>query len=242
VNIRKVIVDFSSRTRTALILCVLSALAGRGTAAAQTGPDVIPAKRFEVGGGAIWLSGTSLGAATATLTPNQGTGRFTLFDSSERLEGVVGAAAHIAFNITHVWAVEGSFAWSKPTVQTTISGDAENAPAMTFTGETLSQYFLEGGIVGHLTRWTFRGAAVPFLEAGGGYLRQLHEGSALVETGQVFHAGGGLKYVFSSASNRRLKRAGLRGDAKVYVRSGGFEIDSKRRPAVALGGGVFVVF
>ena len=56
---------------------------------------------------------------------------------------------------------------------------------------------------------------VPFAAAGGGYLRQLHEGQTLVEQGQVYHAGGGLKYWLLTRKVGAVRSAGLRTDARI---------------------------
>ena len=40
----------------------------------------------------------------------------------------------------------------------------------------------------------------PFVTAGGGYLRQLHEGLTVIEEGRVFYVGGGARYwIFARA-------------------------------------------
>ena len=53
----------------------------------------------------------------------------------------------------------------------------------------------------------------PFASGGAGYLRQLHEDRTLVETGQVYYAGGGARYWLRGGA-RVAALVGLRGDVR----------------------------
>ena len=83
---------------------------------------------------------------------------------------------------------------------------------------------------------------VPFVAVGGGYLRQLHEGQTLVEQGQVYSAGGGVKYWLMQRKAGTVRAAGLRGDARAYLLRSGFSFDDGARLHVAISGSVFVGF
>ena len=65
--------------------------------------------------------------------------------------------------------------------------------------------------------------AIPFVSGGGGYVRELHEGNELVETGNEIHATAGLKYWFGA------RRFGLRVEAGVTSREKGFDKREGRR-------------
>jgi hypothetical protein len=69
------------------------------------------------------------------------------------------------------------------------------------------------------------GHGSPFLLGGAGYVRELDESQALAETGRVYHAGGGFKYLFSEDARGLIKGLGLRADARIYFRQGGFELE-----------------
>ena len=105
-----------------------------------------------------------------------------------------------------------------------------NRPPDTTAEETVSHYLFEGSLVWHLRHLSFAsGRAIPYLAGGAGYLRELHEGNQLVETGQEYHALGGLKYWLGS----RARRFGLRIEGGVSARKKG--IRPRRRAAHAAG-------
>jgi hypothetical protein len=62
------------------------------------------------------------------------------------------------------------------------------------------------------------GRLAPFVEAGAGYLRLLHDERTLVETGRTYEAGGGIKYAFRAAT-AGVKAIGLRIDARAVART-----------------------
>ena len=73
-----------------------------------------------------------------------------------------------------------------------MTGDAEGAPTIDVV-ERLDHYLIDGGIVSGWTNSVCKGLR-PFVTAGGGYLRQLHEGLTVIEEGRVFYVGGGARY------------------------------------------------
>ena len=70
---------------------------------------------------------------------------------------------------------------------------------------------------------------------GAGYIRQLHEGDALVEEGLEFHAGLGMKWSFG-------KRVGIRGEAGISIRDGSTDEEDKRRSVPTAAGSIIWVF
>ena len=195
--------------------------------------------------GAEWVGPVSLGASTASLTPNQaGTSdRFTFFRSDARLLATPAVTASAGLALTRIFAVEGRAAVNRPTVRVRISNDAEQAPDVAFNAERLTQYLIGAALVAHLRRLGFAGGrAVPFIVGGAEYLRQLHQERSLLETGQVYYAGGGLKYVLKSRPRSRISGLGFRIDARVSLQRHGFLFDGNRRAWGAVGGGLLVVF
>jgi hypothetical protein len=182
---------------------------------------------WEAGGGVTWTEGFEGASRSAELTRNgESSGGFDLFTAAGRLGNGAGAGATLGYYLSPSVAVEAGFRYSKPRLSYRLTGDAEDAPAVT-AEETLTRYVFTGSLVLHLRQLTFARRAVPFLAAGAGYIRDLHEGNELVETGTEYHVSGGIKYWFGAARRRRL---GFRGEAGVSINDGGFDFrtDSSR--------------
>jgi hypothetical protein len=219
------------RARVALLLA--GALCACGVpAAAQTAarPQRLPS--LELGGGVTWAGSFTGPSRAAELTRNeQAAGGFDLFRFSGEVTNGPGLGAWIGYHVTRTIAVEGGFRFSKPELAYRLSGDAENAPDATAT-ETLSRYAITGSVVLHLRRVDGR-RFVPFVAAGGGYIRDLHELHELLETGHEYHGLAGIKYWLGSGR----RRFGIRAQAGVTVTSGGFDFrdDSRTVPIAAAG-------
>jgi hypothetical protein len=130
-------------------------------------------------------------------------------------------------------------------VATSITNDFEQAPNTEAT-EKFTEYAIEAGLLLHLTKLTFAGGrARPFVTGGAGYLRQVHEGQTLIDTGQTAYAGGGLTVTLHQARRRAfLDALGLRADVRINLRSGGFEggDDGGVTYAPSITGGLFLRF
>jgi hypothetical protein len=220
-------------TKPGLIIAVW--LACSPPAFAQAYGDPGPRRgSWEVGGGAVFVGGYDLGERSADLTRNTGgpAGPFQLFDSDTRVTGVPGLQARLGFYVTDNLSIEGGFRFARPVLEIRLSDDAEEARDQT-AEETLSQYVVDAAAVWHFGR----GRSVPFLIAGGGYVRELHEGDELVETGTMFHAGAGFKYWFGATG-----RVGLRAEGGVSFRDGGFDFDDGIRIVPTAGASIVVAF
>jgi len=180
---------------------------------------------WEIGGGFLWQGGFDLGDRDAELTrnPATGTGPYDLFTSASSLGAGIGVQGRIAGYVSRNLAIEGGARITFPTLDIHLSGDVESARDLTAT-ETLTQYVFDGSLVWHFAPF-HRGRAVPYVAGGAGYIRDLHEGSALIETGAEYHALAGLKWWLSS----RPRRLGIRGEAGVSIRDGGFDFREGRR-------------
>ena len=126
-------------------------------------------------------------------------------------------------------------------LRTRVTSDAEGAAALTVE-ERLDQYFFDASVVLLLDALRFGGATVPFVSGGAGYLRQLHEGRTLVESGQVYHGGGGIRHWLRMRDRGFVRGLGLRVDGRLYVLAGGARIEDRPRAHGAISGGVFVTF
>ena len=233
----------SRRTRIGLCAAALVAVTGT-TAGAQVftaAGGTAPRKgSWEVGGGIVWTAGFDLETEDARLTGNDGNSSspFPLFDAEARVRPVFGAQGRVGFYLSPALAFEVGVHYSRPVLAVSVSDDAEDAADVT-AEERLSRYVVDGSLVYHLRSLAFSGGrGLPFLAAGAGYLRELHEGDELVETGNTYHVGAGVKYWVS----RGKRRFGVRGDAGIAVRDGGFDFEDKRRVLPTAGASMIVLF
>jgi hypothetical protein len=183
--------------------------------------------RWELTGGGAFIGGYELGVRDAELTPNTGSSGFDEFTTDNKIKPAFGLQARIGFVVAPSLTVEGGFRFARPVYEARISGDVEDAPDTT-AEETLSQYLFDGSIVWHLGK----GRAVPFLFGGAGYLRELHEDDAFVEEGLEYHAGGGIKLWFGEGR----RGVGVRAEAGVSIRDGGFDFKDGQRIVPTAGG------
>jgi hypothetical protein len=170
--------------------------------------------RFELAGPA-WLGPVSYGTSDATETAADGS-RFRLFSTSTGLQSAPGLEARLGVRMTRALQAEAEAAYGRPTLTTKITGDAESAAPVSAT-EPITQLTIQGALLAHLTVWHIGRGGVPFVSAGAGYLRQLHQARALAETGETYHFGGGVKYLFLSRQASRLKGLGVRAEARAVV-------------------------
>jgi hypothetical protein len=215
-------------------------------------PAVLPLSRqpgrpgsFEVSASALLLGPGDAGTSTANLVgTGQGEGgSFTWFRAQGEYGSSAGVRATIGYNLTHTFAVEGGFGYSPSSIRFIVSDDRELTDGFTAPGQRLSEYFFDASLVAHLRRLAFaRGRGRVFVSGGAGYLRQLHEGNALVETGQVYHGGGGVKYMLAPRARGWVRAFGLRIEARVNVRSGGFRFTDGATVSPAGSAGIVAAF
>ena len=193
--------------------------------------------RFEIAAGPVWTGRASFGSQAATETTVAG-GRFDLFSTTTEFAATAGVDGELAVRLTRSLDVVGSVSYSRPELRTSISGDAEGASPTT-ASESIQRLTVEGGVRWHFPRWAV-GNHVPFVSAGAGYLRDVHEGSTLVAPGQTLSAGGGMRFRLTSGEGT-LKAAGLRAEARVVVRRKGAGPE-RLQPSPALAASVFFRF
>ena len=220
--------------RVSLIAALVLLIAS--TAGAQTDP---PLHRLQLGAGVGFFGGAALGDAdanlrTATADP------FRLFATSTEQAGTIGLDLRAAVDLTRRFGVEAHTLFARPDVRTSVTNDAENAPAVDAV-EQLDQYLIDGGVVIRLHELRM-GEWVPFATAGAGYLRQLHEGLTLSEHGHLFYVGGGVRRALLVRPKGFLRGLGVRGDVRLDILSDGITIEDKSRKHLSASGSLFVVF
>lgn len=211
------------------------------TPAAAQGRQQRPVHRFEISFGAGMFGGADLKSSDAALRANSMTPQpYRVFTSDWHIAASPVVEGRVGFAVTHRVGVEGRFGFNRPDLRATIEHDVEGASALTIV-EPIDQYVIDAGVVIMLDELRV-GPLVPFVSAGGGYLRQLHEGRTVVEEGRAIHLGGGVKHWLVIRRRGSIKGAGVRGDAELQLMSGGIELDQGLQPHAVVSGSVFVTF
>jgi hypothetical protein len=222
-------------------LAAMGVLVAAATAGAQTAADR-PVHRVEASIGALWLGGAELGSNDAELRQNAiPTTDFRLFGADTRIQAAPGFDGRVAFWLMRSLAIEAGFVRTVPEVRTRVTDDAEDAEDLTLA-EDLDQYFIEAAAVLLLDAFSIGSRTVPFVSGGAGYLRQLHEGRTLVEGGQVYQIGGGIRHWLRVRERGWLRAAGVRVDARLYMLVNGFAFEDGARRHGTVSGSFFVTF
>jgi len=195
--------------------------------------------RISIAGGLEWMGGSSFGAANADEITASGAGA-PLFATSSELTASAGAAVKIGVRLTRLFEIEADGAYLRPSIATRVTADSEGAPDVTAT-DRLRQFTVEGTLVYTLGRWRTRKLR-PFLAGGGGYLRQLHEGDTLSESGRIFSAGGGARIPLATRSRGRLAAYGIRADARAVVRTKAAALDGGSHLSPSIGVSLYASF
>jgi hypothetical protein len=207
--------------------------------AAQSVPATGPG-RLEVSVGALWVGHQVLGSNDANET-TPGGGSLKIFATSSDLASIAGLEGRIAVRLMRSLEAEVEASYGTPGLKITISGDIENAPPLTAI-EPVQQFTVGAGVVWYVPfrPWTERLA--PFVTAGGGHLRQIHEERTSLETGQYYQVGGGVKYLLFSRPRGFMNAIGARVDVRAVVRRMGVAFDDRAHTSPAFGAAAFVRF
>jgi hypothetical protein len=227
-----------------LLVCSVHAVPLAPAAHAQTRAGQLPAgqprDRFEVSVGGLWIGGAELGSTQADLRANNlSPTPYRLFAAETDAVAAPGLDGRVAYWLTRSLALEGGFVRVRPELRTRITADVEAAGDLTAT-ERIDQYFIDANVLWLLDRFRF-GATTPFVSAGAGYLRQLHEGRTFVETGQVYEFGGGVRHPLLTEAGW-LRTVGLRLHARLYVLSNGVQLEDRARTHGAFSGAIYFSF
>ena len=233
------VTPFSAALAAWLLITSATSSAAQTTPSQAPRPQAPPRDRgLELTIGAAWTGGNSLGSADANLQAPDGSS-LTLFKTSSDLGAGGGIEAHLSFRVAKRLAAEVSGTWAHQTIHTSLSGDFENAEAITAT-VGVSRFTVEGSGV-----WTLnsRGRARWFLRGGFGWMREVDETGVLVEDGTIANLGGGVKYWWRDQARGAFRKVGLRVDARAAIRSSGISLDQKStRVAPVFAGGVVFGF
>jgi hypothetical protein len=224
--------------RCAAVLAAVMCAAAPVAAQTPTPAPDVAASRFELAAGLTRGGSVDLGESAANLTPNPSGVPFVLFDASAQFQSPLGGEARLGYRVVPWLVASLSGALLVGDVQVSLSHDAEAAPAMSFAGERLGHTQLEGRVDLLATRlrfWNTR--ALPYLTASAGALWQWHEDNVLVETGQVFELGGGVRFSLARRPASRLSRVGIAGELRIaHVRHGfHWGRDGRTSPMVHVG-------
>ena len=208
---------------------------GASSVSAQTVSD--PAGRLQVGVGVGWIGGAALGEQPANLRTASG-GPYRLFESETDLASSGSFEARVGILVSRRYGVEGRVAISKPELHSVITSDAEATGSFT-AAETVDHYVFDGGVVVRLPELEGMGLT-PFASAGAGYVRQLHEEQALVETGHLFYVGGGFTRPLFSRSQGLIRAMSVRADLRLNLFY--LELDEGSRQQGSVSGSLVLTF
>jgi hypothetical protein len=199
------------------------------------GPSLAHAQ-VEISGGLGWSGGYDIGNARAALrtnAPGATPPPFTLFNVVDsRMAPAPGGEIRVGVAIGSRLTIEGGALLAKQHLAFGINGDRE-ARAQQFDGEAVHHYVFDGGVLWELPV-VLPARLRAFASGGAGYLRQLHQDRTLVESGQVYYAGGGAKFWLRGRPGS--KSLGVRGDVRINLRRHGIDFENKNRiyPTVSL--------
>jgi hypothetical protein len=226
-------------SRTPFSLAALAAVmvggVGTSSVAAQTLSDAVG--RLQVGAGIGWLGGSAFGERPADLRTASGA-PYRLFQSETDLGSSGSFEARVGILLSRRYGVEGRVAISKPALQAVVTSDAEATGSFTIA-ETVDHYAFDGGVVVRLPELEGMGFT-PFASAGAGYVRQLHEGQALVESGHLFYVGGGFTRPLFSRSQGLIRAMSVRADLRLNLFY--LELDEGSRQQGSVSGSLVLTF
>jgi hypothetical protein len=193
---------------------------------------------LEIGVGVSWIGGVNLGSANAnetspTLQP------IAIFTTSTTFGGAPAIDGRVGWRVARTLTAEAEASAARPQLRIAVANDVEGAPAATIA-DRVEQFTIGGALRWRLPFGSERVA--PFLAAGGGFLRQLHENATLAQSGRYYALGGGVAMRLSSRMNTRMSALGVRVDARAIVRARGVAFDDSPRAAPAAGASLFVRF
>jgi hypothetical protein len=213
-----------------LLLAALTAGIGSVVSVPSAGAQTVsePVGRVQVGVGGGWLGGTVFGEQPADLRSASG-GPYRLFESETDLGSTGSFEARAGILFSRHFGVEGRVEFSKPEFRTLVTSDAEATGSFT-TVEKIDHYVFDGGVVVRFAEWD---SVIPFASAGAGYVRQLHEGQALVQTGHLFYVGGGFTFPLLSRSQGFIRAASIRTDLRLNLFYLELDEDSRQQGSVS---------
>ncbi|MPZ17462.1 MAG: hypothetical protein GEV06_06075 [Luteitalea sp.] len=184
--------------------------------------------RFEITIGGAWWSDAGLGQTTGSI-PGNGVPEgddFALFETTTRITSAPAVEGMIGYRLSPNVALEAGAGLGRPQIRTIVSSDVEVPDTVTAT-DRLTQLIIDGALAVRLPRLEIA-RAIPFVRGGAGYVRQLHEGRQIVDTGQVLFVGAGMTYPLMTRSRGVFRGLALRGEARAVWFRDTFELDEAR--------------
>jgi opacity protein-like surface antigen len=218
-----------SLVRRAIAACLMVVLTA---AIARAQPDDT---RYEVAAGVRFVGPESLGRVDANET-NPGGGDFRLFTADSTLHALVGLETRFGVRVARAIRVEATGSYGASDLDVKLNSDVEGAAGIT-ASERVRQFTIEGAAIVEMVRWRLGERATPFVSAGAGYLRALHEDRVLVDEGALWHAGGGINLILRPGQSKAL---GVRLDARAVFQRG--IIDDEVHVAPVFGVSAFLRF
>ena len=227
-----------TRAHSLIALVAGGWLCAPGIAFAQGSSTQSRSDRVEVSVGGVWFGSSTFAEVESTqITPSGSSA--TVATTSTSLDTSMGLAARVGVALTSRLAAEGAVSLNPTHLTTSVTDDVENFADPSAT-EPLTQYLFEAGVRWRLGAVRNTGFA-PFLSAGGGYLRQLHDQQTLASTGRSFYVGGGGHYVFHRGT-RWIRSSGFRVDLRMALFSDGAATDEAVHAVPSAGAGLFIRF
>lgn len=192
--------------------------------------------KLEIGVGAAINGASPAGSTRAELLDPAGN-PVTLFEAAHRTSVGVGVDAGLLYRLRPQVALELSGSWTRPDLETKISGDVEGAGDATLS-LGMHRFSAEAAVVRHFGR---RGAAEPYVRAGLGWFRELTTDRALVDDGVAGHVGAGVKFWLREGRRGWFGHIAIRADARLRAHRGGITLgDSGTRWAPAASAGLVI--
>lgn len=200
--------------------------------AAALGQDADPSvrpKRLTVSAGGAFAGGYPVGDITANLRRNT-TGTpspFPLLRAESSIARAAGPELRIGVGLSRSLEIEAGGTYATTQLGVTITQDDELGGGA-FASERIEQYTVDVSGVYLIPRVTIGSRVRPYAIAGGGYLRQLHEGRLRVETGGTMHVGGGLRYWLRGGGPTQ-RAYGARAEVRYVRRTGSIDFEERAR-------------
>jgi hypothetical protein len=224
------------RTKLCVIfMMTMLGIVGLPVAAVAQTPAVWP--RIELGVGGRWEATMPIVTGPATLTSTRG-GRYELFGASTEWRRALFFDGRIGVRLWKRLRAEGAVGYGEAPLTTMVTGDAEAGSGQ--ATERVRRWLVEGRVAVDLRGPGPGRHLVPFVGAGGGHARFVHQGRTLVERGQTVFADAGLQLLLSQPVGTAAKAFGVRFDGRLSAGRGGLLPKGQTTLVPGIGFSVFV--
>jgi hypothetical protein len=193
--------------------------------------------RIELAVGGRWDTSMPVSAGSAVLTAASG-GDYPLFAARTDWERALFFDARIGVRVWKRVRGEGALGYGEARLVTNVSGDVEAGSAQ--AQESVQRWLFEGQVAVDLREDRADHRVVPFVGAGGGSARYVHQGRTLVETGRTVFVDAGVELVLSRPVGTPVKAFGVRVEGRLSAVSGGLLQEERTEVVPGFGFSVFV--